>query len=424
MDLASELWSYALKHTPAWFAQAAAALVVAVAGAICWALLRLVWRLIQQAWCFMQSRSRTLGAFAQDWSKTGAPEGRGVWLTRPILLPDDYKRLLNSPKVLSIANLKGGVGKTTLTANIGAFLAKEWKLRVLLIDLDFQGSLSSMALPQGEWVPPPGQNSLAAKLISGSLPSHLLPNCAARISLGDDTVGGSLSLIPAYYDLAQADNRVMIEWLLRCRRKIPRGVVESAQRALVGPVFQQEDVRYTLAEILHSDVMASSFEMVIIDCPPRLTTGEIQAFCASSRVLVPTILDRASREAVASICSQVKTLRDEGVCPYLHHLDVVGTMIDGRVNYTGQITGLRRSLGENGIDAGLLVTDTFVPRTQEMVKTAEEGIAYLTMPRGERHESVRNAIGALATHLALQMGIPPPSTGYQPLEPPGPLPGA
>jgi hypothetical protein len=83
----------------------------------------------------------------------GAHEGKGVWLTAPIERSHDYWRGVANSKKLVIANLKGGVGRTTLAANLGAYLAKEWQKRVLLIDLDFQGSLSSMAFPGKDWLP-------------------------------------------------------------------------------------------------------------------------------------------------------------------------------------------------------------------------------------------------------------------------------
>jgi Mrp family chromosome partitioning ATPase len=69
----------------------------------------------------------------------GAHEGKCVWLTSPIEQSHDYCRGVANARTLVIANLKGGVGKTTLAANLGAYLAKEWQKRVLLIDLDFSG---------------------------------------------------------------------------------------------------------------------------------------------------------------------------------------------------------------------------------------------------------------------------------------------
>lgn len=126
-------------------------------AAIAYIFIRVLGQEVRRFGCFLWSRHRALGAVARTYSKDGPREGNGVWLTQPIVPPDDYKNSFHGAKVLAIANLKGGVGKTTLAANIGAFLSSDrrWNKRVLLIDLDFQGSLSSMALPDDErWLPP------------------------------------------------------------------------------------------------------------------------------------------------------------------------------------------------------------------------------------------------------------------------------
>jgi chromosome partitioning protein len=90
-----------------------------------------------------------------------------VWLTTPIERPRDYWRAVANSRTLAIANLKGGVGKTTLAANLSACLAKDWQKCVLLIGLDFQGSLSAMAFART------GSRHAAkltgARLISGDL---------------------------------------------------------------------------------------------------------------------------------------------------------------------------------------------------------------------------------------------------------------
>jgi Mrp family chromosome partitioning ATPase len=87
--------------------------------------------------------------------------GKGVWLTTPIAPPRDYWRGVANATTLATANLKDGVGKITLAPNLGAYLVKEWQKRVLLIDLDFQGSLSSVAFPGNDWLPGAHQSSLA-----------------------------------------------------------------------------------------------------------------------------------------------------------------------------------------------------------------------------------------------------------------------
>jgi cellulose biosynthesis protein BcsQ len=57
-----------------------------------------------------------------------------------------------------------------------------------------------------------------------------------------------------------------------------------------------------------------AFDLIIIDCPPRLTTSKIQALCAGSHLLIPTIFDRTSAEAVVTLYEQVETLKRAGIC--------------------------------------------------------------------------------------------------------------
>jgi hypothetical protein len=152
-------------------------IIVPVLGYTGWVLFRYFIHLVVQAWRFIHSRRRALQAVAREVNDDGVSEGKGVWLTTPIDQPTDYWRGVTTSRTLAIANLKGGVGKTTLAANIGAYLAKDWQKRVLLIDLDFQGSLSSMAFPGKDWLPSAHQSSLATRIISGDItPSdvHLL----------------------------------------------------------------------------------------------------------------------------------------------------------------------------------------------------------------------------------------------------------
>jgi chromosome partitioning protein len=246
-----------------------------------------------------------------------------VWVTNPIEPPNDYQRGIEAAKILVLANLKGGVGKTTVAANIGAFLAKDdaWRKKVLLIDLDYQGSLSSMALPDDDrWLPPPGQDSIATRAISGDLEPAIFVSCAKETKQEP-----RLKVITAHYDLAQADNRLLVEWLIQCRRWTASNLRHALADLLYGKLFRTKDVRYNLADLLHSDAVRAAFDLVIIDCPPRLTTGMVQALCAGTHLLIPTILDLPSSEAVTRLIEQVETLKARQICPHLRYVGIVAT---------------------------------------------------------------------------------------------------
>jgi chromosome partitioning protein len=278
---------------------------------------------------------------------------------------------------------------------------------VLLIDLDFQASLSSMAFPNEEWLPPSKQDSLATKLISGDIGSGLIPGIAKNVPLTSDdgTEVGQLAIIPSFYDLAQAENRLLIEWLLNVPQKqsIIRTLLEKCGFTRV----KLTDVRYTLARILHSQSVQKAYDLVILDCPPRLSTGAVQAFCASSHLLIPTIFDRPSGEAVISFHEQIETLKRGGICPELKYLGVVGTKWNGNQTnpreWLDQMTTLL-----SGTELNVLSEDKFLPEAAAIVKYADDGIAYLAVPAVRNNASVRDRIGNLATYVAHRMGIPRP----------------
>lgn len=112
-------------------------------------------------------------------------------------------------------------------------------------------------------------------------------------------------LISTYYSLAAVENRVMVEWLIGQRRM---------------------DIRYHLAQVLHHELIQNSFDRILIDAAPRLTTASIQALCAATHVLIPTVLDELSTEAVAAFGEQLKIHQD--LWPRLKLIGAVGTMTE------------------------------------------------------------------------------------------------
>jgi hypothetical protein len=142
----------------------------------------------------------------------GAPHEAGEWLSTPIERPRDHWRGVANSRTLVSAYLKGGVGEITLAANLGAYL-RSGKKCVLPIDLDFQGSLSSMLFGQ-ELAVRHASKLAGDRLISGDRAPVDVPLLAPKVGLKTgEKSPGRLEVVAAYCDLAEADNRIMVEWL-------------------------------------------------------------------------------------------------------------------------------------------------------------------------------------------------------------------
>lgn len=350
-------------------------------------------------------------------------EGPGFWLKQPIVPPwKDYgRRMLASIPILMVATAKGGVGKTTMSASLAAHFAMKWKqkredpqtpkpLRVLLIDSDFQASMTTMTVPDAERFLVP---SKANKLVSGEIGDGLDRGSTPRVSR-PEMVALSAWTVQAAYDLAQAENRVMVEWLL------PLSDVDLLAwllrlfklRAPQSP-RSVKDVRYLLAEALHGSKVQQDYDLIIIDSPPRLTTSHVQALCASTHVLVPTILDRLSGDAVARYVDQVAThtLGPQGdkaraICPHLNLLGVVCDMVPNMPNWdlTGPVNVLRQSLVGSRLPVHIFPEDCFIRQRPPYRDCAGERIAYAAVGQAQPYQQLREEVDRLGDQIASMIG--------------------
>ncbi len=230
-----------------------------------------------------------------------------VWMTSPVVRPKGYDAaFMTSVPILAVANLKGGVGKTTVAANLGGYFAVERQERVLLIDLDFQGSLSSMLLTNQFRLPNGASKSMASLVLDGDVKSEHLAAMARPVR---HTAMGAAYAIPAYYDLAETETKTMVHWLSK---------------------KSSGDCRYSLAELLHHPSIADQFDRIILDAPPRFGAATIQALCAATHVLAPTILDRLSGEAVGAFLDQLERHRAT-LWPYLKIIGVSPQLVSANM---------------------------------------------------------------------------------------------
>ncbi|HKH67453.1 MAG TPA: ParA family protein [Reyranella sp.] len=152
--------------------------------------------------------------------------------------------------VIAVANQKGGVGKTTTTANLGAALALRGK-RVLLVDLDPQGNLTSAFGLEKDV-----QQTVAESLLDRRVPLPVVPvaNGAAR----ETEPGRNLAVVPAAVGLASAEAQLMNK---------------------LGRELRLRDQLLTVED---------SYDYIMIDTPPSLGVLTINALVAATKVIIPT----------------------------------------------------------------------------------------------------------------------------------------
>lgn len=217
------------------------------------------------------------------------------------------------PKIISVANQKGGVGKTTTAINLSAALA-EAGCRVLLVDLDPQGNASTGL----------GVETEDRKLTTYDL---LLEDIKLTDVIQETGVQG-MGIIPATVDLSSAD----IELLSNEKRS------------------------FLLHDALRQPAMdAFDWDYILIDCPPSLNLLTVNAMIASDSVLIPLQSEFFALEGLSQLMLTVREVR-QTANPKLRIEGVVLTMFDARNNLSQQVEqDARDNLGE-------LVMETRIPR--------------------------------------------------------------
>ena len=227
------------------------------------------------------------------------------------------------PKIVAIANQKGGVGKTTTAINLATALAAAGE-RVLLIDLDPQGNASTgFGIATGER----GIGSYA--LMTGEAP-------AASLVLPTEVPG--LLIIPATEDLIGAD----IEFASA------EGRERLVQRALDEPG------------------LAGQFGYVFIDCPPGLGLLTLNALVAASSVLIPLQCEFFALEGISQLTRTIELVR-HSLNRGLALEGVVLTMLDRRNNLAQAVSDdVRAYFGDR-------VFDTAIPRNIRITESPSHG---------------------------------------------------
>lgn len=217
------------------------------------------------------------------------------------------------PRIIAIANQKGGVGKTTTSINLGAALAEEG-FNVLLVDLDPQGNAST-----GLGVEPDERTFTTYDL--------LLEDAPLNDVIHTTDVEG-LIIAPATTDLSSADIEMMAA----------------------------EKRSFLLHDALRQPAMdAYDLDFILIDCPPSLSLLTVNAMVASDSVLIPLQSEFFALEGLSQLMLTIREVR-QTANPKLRIEGVLLTMYDQRNNLSQHVEkDARDTLGE-------LVFKTRVPR--------------------------------------------------------------
>ncbi|MGZ5808813.1 MAG: ParA family protein [Xanthobacteraceae bacterium] len=230
------------------------------------------------------------------------------------------------PRVLAIANQKGGVGKTTTAINLGTALAAIGE-RVLILDLDPQGNAST-----GLGIDRRSREFSTYDVLTGQaqLRAAILPTAVPRLHIASST----MDLSGLELEIGQMRDRAF-------------------------------RLRQALAT-LNAPSGENNYDYVLVDCPPSLNLLTVNAMAAANAILVPLQCEFFALEGLSQLLKTVDQVK-QALNPELTIHGIVLTMFDARNNLSGQVVADVREF------MGAKVYDTVIPRNVRVSEAPSHG---------------------------------------------------
>ena len=264
------------------------------------------------------------------------------------------------PRIMTVSNQKGGVGKTTTAVNIAAALA-EAGLHVLLIDTDPQGNASTaLNIDHHSEVP-----SVYDVLVDGTAISDVIQACPDV---------DNLWCVPATIDLAGAEIELvsLVARESRMSKAIDRWMKERAEAG------------------------EPRIDYVIIDCPPSLGLLTVNAFVAADEVLIPIQCEYYALEGLSQLLNNIQLIKTH-LNQDLHVSTILLTMYDARTRLSAQVADeVREHFASQVLEAT-------VPRSVRVSEAPSHGQTVITYdPQSTGARSYRAAAAEIA-HRGAEM---------------------
>ena len=235
--------------------------------------------------------------------------------------------LAPGPRILAIANQKGGVGKTTTAINLGTALAAVGEA-VLIVDLDPQGNAST-----GLGIDVPSRRFSTYDVLVGETPMRaaVLPTAVPRLFIAPSTI----DLSGFELEIGHARDRAF-------------------------------RLRNALAAFAAPGAGDGRFSYVLVDCPPSLNLLTVNAMAAANAILVPLQCEFFALEGLSQLLKTVEQVK-QTLNPTLSIHGIVLTMFDARNNLSGQVVAdVREFMGKK-------VYDTVIPRNVRVSEAPSYG---------------------------------------------------